>query len=78
LANVRDHRRRTAGATDAGEERASASGVTAGRCSVDRFVRIYLSCLKYGWSLNFNIMIGEAISRAPMMKERINVEVEST
>jgi|GEM_PF-2795228 len=39
LANVRDHRHRTAGATDAGEERASASGVTAGRCSVHRSVR---------------------------------------
>jgi hypothetical protein len=39
FANVRDHRHRTAGATDAGEERASASGVTAGRCSVDRIVR---------------------------------------
>jgi hypothetical protein len=39
FANVRDHRHRTAGATDAGEERASASGVTAGRCSVHRFVR---------------------------------------
>jgi hypothetical protein len=41
FANVRDHRHRTAGATDAGEERASASGVTAGRCSVDRSVRIF-------------------------------------
>lgn len=37
--NVRDHRHRTAGATDAGEERALASGVTAGRCSVHRSVR---------------------------------------
>lgn len=37
-ANVRDHRNRTDGATDAGEERASASGVTAGRCSVHRSV----------------------------------------
>ena len=36
--NVQDHRRRTAGATDAGEERALASVVTAGRCSVDRLV----------------------------------------
>ena len=41
-ANVCDHRHRTAGATDAGEERVSASGVTAGRCSVDRSVRIIL------------------------------------
>jgi len=41
-ANVRDHRHRTAGATDAGEERASASGVPAGRCSVDRIVRIFI------------------------------------
>jgi hypothetical protein len=40
---VRDHRHRTDGATDAGEERASASGVTAGRCSVHRSVRIILS-----------------------------------
>jgi hypothetical protein len=39
LSNVRDHRHRTAGAPDAGEERASASGVTAGRCSVHRSVR---------------------------------------
>ena len=38
LANVQDHRHRTAGATDAGEERALASGVTAGRGSVDRLV----------------------------------------
>jgi len=38
FANVRDHRHRTAGATDAGEERAAASGVKAGRCSVDRIV----------------------------------------
>lgn len=37
--NVRDHRHRTDGATDAGEERASASGVTASRCSVHRSVR---------------------------------------
>ena len=50
LANVCDHRHRTDGATDAGEERASASGVTAGRCSVDRSVRV-LSPSGYGVTL---------------------------
>ena len=49
-ANVCDHRHRTDGATDAGEERASASGVTAGRCSVDRSVRV-LSPSGYGVTL---------------------------
>ena len=50
FANVCDHRHRTDGATDAGEERASASGVTAGRCSVDRSVRV-LSPSGYGVTL---------------------------
>jgi len=40
LPNVRDHRHRTDGATDA-REAEIASGVTAGRCSVDRSVRIF-------------------------------------
>jgi len=40
MPNVRDHRHRTDGATDA-REAEIASGVTAGRCSVDRSVRIF-------------------------------------
>jgi hypothetical protein len=45
LANVRSHRHRTAGAMDAGEGRASASDVTAGRCSVDCIVSFILFVL---------------------------------
>jgi len=72
LPNVPSHLPRTVGATDAGEERASASGVTARRGYLDRSVGILSSrelCIAIGILADLNDLVrrlgsGEVLDRS--------------